>query len=183
MTRGRRTGFPARPQYGASEGPAYRRDTDEGRNNPTGQALDGWRSGCDTRCGLPPQSTSKQRPLGVFIADDSAVIRERLAELLATLENVTVVGEAADVASAEAGIQSTNPDVAIVDIRMPGGSGIDVLRKVKRLGSRPSVIMYTNYGLPQYRRACTDAGADYFFDKARDTSALAAAIRQLAVRP
>lgn len=124
---------------------------------------------------------ARRRPLGVFIVDDSPVIRERLAELLATLENVRVVGEAEDVQSAERGIQSTHPDVAILDIRMPGGSGIDVLRKVKAAGRvKPSVIMYTNYGLPQYRKACTEAGADFFFDKGSDTSALAAAVRQLA---
>ena len=117
----------------------------------------------------------------MFIVDDSPLIRERLAELLATLENVRVVGEAEDVSSAERGIESTRPDVAIVDIRMPGGSGIDVLRKVKASGNRkPSVIMYTNYGLPQYRKACAEAGADFFFDKGKDTHALAAAVRQLA---
>lgn len=110
------------------------------------------------------------------------MIRERLAELLATVENVSVVGEAADVPSTERGIQATNPDVAIVDIRMPGGSGIDVLRKIKGSGGgRLCVMMYTNYGLPQYRKACADAGADFFFDKAKDTRALAGAIRQLAV--
>ena len=122
-------------------------------------------------------------PLGVFIADDSAVIRERLAELLAGLEDVVVVGQAADVASAEQGIATTHPDVAILDIRMPGGSGIDVLKRVKGTGAaKPSVIMYTNYGLPQYRKACAEAGADFFFDKSTDTQALAAAIRGLARR-
>lgn len=131
----------------------------------------------------PAPATPRSRPLGVFIADDSATIRERLAELLSTVEGVTVVGEAADVPSAQTGIQTTNPDVAIVDIQMPGGTGIDVLRNVKR-GQRggPSFIMYTNYGTPQYRKACADAGADFFFDKATDTRTLADAIRMLASR-
>ena len=130
---------------------------------------------------LSSPAIDRRRTLGVFIADDSDVIRERLAELLGSLENVTVVGEAADVPSAERGSQSTEPDVAIVDIRMPGGNGIDVLRTVKRAGAaRPTVIMYTNYGLPHYRQACAAAGADFFFDKATDTQTLATAIRQLA---
>ena len=126
----------------------------------------------------------RTRPLGVFIADDSSVIRERLIELLTGIENVVVVGEAADVSSAQDGIATTRPDVAIVDIRMPGGSGIDVLRRVKSVRrDHPSVIMYTNYGLPQYRKACTEAGADFFFDKGSGTSALAAAIQELASNP
>ena len=127
---------------------------------------------------------ARTRPLGVFIADDSSVIRERLTEMLTGIENVIVVGEAADVSSAQEGIATTRPDVAIVDIRMPGGSGIDVLRRVKSVGrDRPSVIMYTNYALPQYRKACTAAGADFFFDKAAGTGALAATIQELASNP
>ena len=129
-------------------------------------------------------SLARARPLGVFIADDSPVIRERLTELLTGIENVVVVGEASDVPSAQAGIATTRPDVAIVDIRMPGGSGIDVVRRVKSARrDRPSVIMYTNYALPQYRKACTEAGADFFFDKGSGTSALAATIQELASNP
>jgi DNA-binding NarL/FixJ family response regulator len=126
---------------------------------------------------------ASSRPLGVFIADDSETIRERLVELLSTLDGVTVVGQAADVPSAQSGIQSSRPDVAIVDIQMPGGTGIDVVRNLKRgqVGG-PSFIMYTNYGNPQYRKACADAGADFFFDKGSDTRALADAVRMLASR-
>ncbi len=128
----------------------------------------------------PPQS---QRPLGVFIADDSPVIRERIAEMLSSLENVVVVGEAADVSTAESGIAATKPDVAIMDIRMPGGTGIDVVRRLKqRQRSGPSFIMYTSYGLPQYRKASADAGADFFFDKSTDGPKLADAIKMLAAR-
>lgn len=119
----------------------------------------------------------------MFIADDSAVIRERIAEMLASMENVVVVGEAADVATAETGITTTKPDVAIMDVRMPGGTGIDVVRRLKqRQRSGPSFIMYTSYGLPQYRKASADAGADFFFDKSSDGKKLADAIRMLAAR-
>lgn len=119
----------------------------------------------------------------MFIVDDSPVIRERLREMLAEIENVTVVGDAVDVPTAQQGIEAMNPDVAIVDIRMPGGSGIDVVRSLKRgRPGGPSFIMYTNYGLPQYRQASADAGADFFFDKATDSQRLADAIRMLAKR-
>lgn len=120
------------------------------------------------------------RSLGVFIADDSPVIRQRLADLLAEIDGVHIVGEAADVPSATRGISSTRPDVAIVDIRMPGGSGIDVVKSIRKDTGGPSFIMYTNYGLPQYRQACADAGADFFFDKATDGHKLTDAIRKLA---
>jgi DNA-binding NarL/FixJ family response regulator len=119
----------------------------------------------------------------VFIADDSAVIRDRLRELLSDIHDVAVVGDAVDVASAQQGIEATRPDVAIVDIRMPGGSGIDVVKNLKRgRPGGPSFIMYTNYGLPQYRQASAEAGADFFFDKGTETQKLADAIRMLAAR-
>lgn len=133
---------------------------------------------------MPTTAASRPTPpLSVFIADDSAVIRDRLREMLGEIQGVSVVGHAVDVPSAERGIEATRPDVAIVDISMPGGSGIDVVRKLKqgRPGG-PSVIMYTNYALSQYRQACAEAGADFFFDKSTDSRKLAEAIRMLAAR-
>lgn len=103
--------------------------------------------------------------------------------MLSEIKDVTVVGDAGDVATAQQGIESTRPDVAIMDIRMPGGSGIDVVRNLKRgKPGGPSFIMYSNYGLPQYRQASAEAGADFFFDKTTDTQKLADAIRMLASR-
>ena len=130
-----------------------------------------------------PAAGTSPPPISVFIADDSDVIRERLVELLTGVGGVVIVGQATDVPTARSGIQATKPDVAILDIRMPGGSGIDVLRSMTRdAARRPAVIMYTNYGLPQYRKACADAGADFFFDKSTESHKLAEAIRSLAAR-
>jgi DNA-binding NarL/FixJ family response regulator len=121
--------------------------------------------------------------LGVFIADDSPVVRERLTELLSGLDGVSIVGEAVDVPTAERGIEAARPDVAIVDIRMPGGTGIDVLRHVKKgQPGGPCCIVFTDFGSPQYRKACADAGADFFFEKGTDTRRLADALRMLAAR-
>ena len=57
------------------------------------------------------------------------------------------------------------PDVVILDIRMPGDSGIEVLEKMKKNVDPPVVIMFTNYPFPQYREKCRQAGAEFFFDK------------------
>lgn len=136
---------------------------------------------------MPLQSAGAEsrQPLRVFIADDSETIRERLAELLSELEGVVLLGQAANAAEAEAGIRTTRPDVAIVDIQMPGGSGIDVVRKLRAESAErpPSFIMYTNYGLPQYRKAAEAAGADFFFDKSTQSGSLTQALRDLAARP
>jgi DNA-binding NarL/FixJ family response regulator len=75
------------------------------------------------------------------------------------------VGQAEDVATAISAIGRLRPDVVILDIRMPGGSGIDVLRQIKRDGIGPMVIILTNYPYPGYRQRCLQAGADFFLDK------------------
>lgn len=121
--------------------------------------------------------------LNVFIADDSAVIRERLAELVAQVGGVRVVGQADDAPSAEDGILTTKPDVAIVDIRMPGGSGIDVVRRVREAAeTKPTFIVHSNYAYEQFRKASTEAGADFFFEKGTETHRVSEALRMLAAR-
>jgi two-component system, NarL family, response regulator DevR len=121
--------------------------------------------------------------LNVFIADDSAVVRDRLAELIAQVGGLRVVGQADDAPSAEDGILTTKPDVAIVDIRMPGGSGIDVVRRVRETAeNKPTFIVHSNYAYDQFRKACADAGADFFFEKGTETHRVSDALRMLATR-
>jgi len=95
-------------------------------------------------------------------------VRERLVSLLSEVDGVDVVGSADNAEEGIAGISITEPDVAILDIRMPSGSGISVLEEIKKREDSPTVIMLTNYPYPQYRKKCMDAGADYFFDKSSE---------------
>lgn len=104
----------------------------------------------------------------ILIADDSAVVRERLRHLLADLGGVDVVGLAEDAREAAALAARLRPDVAILDLRMPNGSGADALVDIKKLRPAPKVIMLTNYPHPENRRKCLDRGADYFFDKSTE---------------
>ena len=63
---------------------------------------------------------------------------------------------------------SAKLDVVILDIRMPGGNGLDVLRRVKLEHNAPNVIVLTNYSLQEYKEAAMKLGADYFFDKSTE---------------
>jgi DNA-binding NarL/FixJ family response regulator len=101
----------------------------------------------------------------VLIADDSEYMRERLIEMLSELKNVEIIGQAQDAPEAIKSIRELRPDVVILDIRMPGRNGIEVLQKIKKYKKAPIVIMFTNYPYPQYRKKCMDLGADFFFDK------------------
>lgn len=104
----------------------------------------------------------------VLIVDDSDAVRERLKMLISEVDAVEVIGEAENVQQAMGYIRQEIPDVVILDIRMPGGNGIDVLRGIEKKGRLPVIIMLTNYPSSQYNRKCMDAGADFFFDKTRE---------------
>jgi len=104
----------------------------------------------------------------LFIADDSEMMRERIREMVLTVEGVELVGEAGDVRTSIKGILDLKPDVVILDIRMPGGSGLDVLRGVKGHVDAPLIIVFTNYPFPEYKEMAMKLGADYFFDKSKE---------------
>lgn len=110
----------------------------------------------------------------IFIADDSDTLRERLTTMLSEVEGAEVVGQARNAAEAVEGIRSLNPDVVILDIQMPGGSGIDVLKTIKRHARPPVVMMLTNHASGLYRKKCMEWGADFFLDKSREIERLTA---------
>jgi len=101
----------------------------------------------------------------VFIVDDSTVVRERLAQMISGLPGVDLVGQADIAFEAIDGLRRLRPTCAVLDISMPGGSGIHVLETIKREQPALSVIMLTNFAQDQYRQKCLQLGADYFFDK------------------
>ena len=117
--------------------------------------------------------------LNVFITDDSAIVRERLVAMVSALPGITVVGQAQDGLEAVDAIRRTRPDVVILDIRMPGRNGIDVLHRLKKTQPAPKVIMLTNYAHRQYREKCEAAGADFFFDKSAEFDQIPQALEQV----
>jgi DNA-binding NarL/FixJ family response regulator len=104
----------------------------------------------------------------VLIVDDSAVVRVRLADLLLEVEGVESVAQAENGQQALELVKSLKPDVAIVDVRMPRRSGIDLLEDVRKSRQTLKVIMLTNYPTPENREKCLSLGADYFFDKSSE---------------
>ena len=108
------------------------------------------------------------RTIRTLIVEDSQVVRDRWMTLLAGLEGVEVVGQANGPADALRALGQTEVDVVLLDFRLAGGDGLEVLKVAKQRMPAPVVLVLTNHNQPQYRRRCLEAGADHFFDKAKE---------------
>ena len=104
----------------------------------------------------------------IFLVEDSLAIRARLATTIRAIEGAELVGEAGSVGSAIEGIRATQPSAVILDLQLEDGSGLDVLKAVRPFAPALHVAVLTNYATDQHRRACMEAGAEYFLDKSSD---------------
>lgn len=115
----------------------------------------------------------------LFIADDSELLRSHLVSMISEFEEIEIVGQAKYAGEAVESIRKLNPDVVILDIRMPDGNGINVLEKMRKDNNLAKVIIFTNFPYVQYRKRCMDAGADFFFYKATEFEKLIEVLKQL----
>ena len=95
----------------------------------------------------------------LVIADDHAVVREGLKALMDTESDVLVIGEAGDGETAVSEIRAKDPDVAIIDLKMPVLDGIGVIKEVKRLGLRTRMLALTSFAYDDIVLAAIKAGA------------------------
>jgi DNA-binding NarL/FixJ family response regulator len=101
----------------------------------------------------------------VFLIDDSPLVRERLHELLAEIPGISLVEQRDQTSGTVEAIQAAEPDVVILDIQLPHGSGIEILEGLKSSELPMVKIMLTAFPNPLYRQRCLEAGAHYFLDK------------------
>lgn len=104
----------------------------------------------------------------LFIVEDSIPVRERLVRSLEGLRGLDIVGTAEDVPAAIDGLTSSPPDALILDLQLPSGSGLQVLRAVRAHLPRMRVIVMTNFAAEPYRKAAMAAGAEVFLDKSAE---------------
>jgi DNA-binding NarL/FixJ family response regulator len=100
-----------------------------------------------------------------LITEDSDIFAQRIFAMLARVNGIEVVRRARNVPEAVEAVRNLRPDLVILDIGMPGGSGFDVLEGMKRAHETAIVIVLTNYSYSHYRKKCLQLGARFFFDK------------------
>jgi two-component system, NarL family, response regulator DevR len=121
-------------------------------------------------------------PLRVFVVEDSELIRKRIIENVGSMGPYDVVGFAESADDAIDSIAKLRPDIVITDIQLKQGSGIDVVRMVRAnpYSPRPRIYVLTNYAFPEYKRQCSVAGADEFFDKSSEYDRFLSLMQQAA---
>ena len=119
-------------------------------------------------------------PVSVVLADDQALMRMGFRMVLEAEDDIDVVGEASDGASALAQAKALHPDVILMDVRMPGMNGIEATELIAQECPGPRVLILTTFDLDEYAFAGLRAGASGFLLKDTRPTELADAIRTVA---
>ena len=119
----------------------------------------------------------------VLLVDDHELIRHGLRRAFERDPDFTVVGEAGSVAEALAVIRSTEPEVVIMDVRLPDGNGLDAVKKLRAAGETMGIVILTMYAGDEQLFGALEAGASSFVNKDAPAEEVLAAARHAATSP
>ena len=119
----------------------------------------------------------------VLLIDDHELIRQGLAGAFTQADGFDVAGQAASVADGLAQAHELAPDVVVTDVRLPDGSGLDVVRALRKENKQIGLVVLTMYAGDEQLFAAMDAGASAFVGKDSPTSTVISAARQASVAP
>jgi len=119
----------------------------------------------------------------VLLVDDHELIRQGLGGAFDQTVEFEVVGQSATVADGLASARELAPDVVVTDVRLPDGSGLDVVRALRKESRTIGLVVLTMYAGDEQLFAAMDAGASAFVGKDSPTSSVISAARQAAVSP
>ncbi len=115
----------------------------------------------------------------VIIADDSDLILDWLKEMLSAFNQVEIVAALKNGTDALYALRTLKPDLAIVDLKMPGLSGLEVLKEIRKVDKDVKFIILTFYAFDPYRQSAVKAGVDYFFSKTDDFEKVSRVVKEL----
>jgi DNA-binding NarL/FixJ family response regulator len=126
---------------------------------------------------------TKHKP-SILVVDDSLPFVSRIINLLVTeVRNIGHINIASGYAEATRLFKEEKPDIVLLDISMPGKSGVELLKEIKQGDNDSQVIMLTNHGDDFYRNYCYELGVDYFLDKSTDFTKVPVIINSARSKP
>ncbi len=115
----------------------------------------------------------------VLLVDDSLHILSRMKEMLFEIACITKLSSATNAFDALEMIQTDTPHLALLDINMPGKTGVELLKEIKQFYPSIKVMMVTNQSVDYYKPICKQMGAEYFIDKSTEFQAIPKLIEEL----
>ena len=115
----------------------------------------------------------------VLIADDHPIVRQGLKQIISDSGDITVTGEAATAQEALNGVAKKKYDVVLLDISMPGRSGIEIIKEIREDSSSPAVLILTSFPEEQYAVRALKSGASGYLVKKSAPAELVTAIRKV----
>ena len=122
-------------------------------------------------------------PTSVLLIDDHELIRQGLSRAFERSEDFTVVGQAGTLADGEKMALALNPDVVVMDVRLPDGNGLDATRRLRQRRADVGIVVLTMYAGDEQLFAALEAGASAFVPKDSPSEDVVAAARHAAVSP
>ncbi len=120
-------------------------------------------------------------PVTVLLVDDHAVVREGYRRLLERHGDIKVVGEAGDADSAHSLFRELDPQIVVMDVTLPGRSGIDALRQMREIKPQIRVLMFSMHEEPIFAKRALQAGASGYVTKASAPHELVEAVHTLSI--
>ena len=101
----------------------------------------------------------------LLIVDDSDLLQDRIHTAIEEVDNTISIAHAFSFKEGLELFITFEPDIVILDIALPDGSGINLLQVFKKEKTYVKVLIFTNYPTSEFKKRCLELGADYFFDK------------------
>jgi len=111
-------------------------------------------------------TANERRTLSVLLVEDSVHVRHRLVSLFCESPHVRIVGEAGSIDEAVIQLRTTRPEVVVLDVELPDGNGLQLVRALREHSPNCHVMILTTHDLPELRQYCMKLGVQDFFNKA-----------------
>lgn len=131
--------------------------------------------------GTPQAMHHLHMTLRLLMVDDSEVIRTSLRALLGSVAGIETICEAKTLSEALASVRADPPALVILDMNLPDGLGMDIIKPLKQISPVVLIAVFTIDVNPVCRQVCLALGADWYFEKSTETDALVEVVRQLSV--